>query len=151
MSLSTVLLRVLLCVGLIFNGSGAAVASAGMQVAHVQAAHAAPDSLATARTADNAKPACHGDAPAMAKADHHAADMTSNAPAGCQTTDDHSADCCDSGVCRGDCVQQLQVIVDAPWARDIVAGPADKVRSMVSTHAPPILPHPIRPPIRQVS
>ncbi len=148
MSLSTVLLRVLLCVGLIFNGSGAAVASADMQVAHVQRVDAAHDHHGTVD--DDAKAACHGGAMAMAKGGHHAAGMDNDAT-GCQTTADHSADCCDSGVCRGDCVQQLQLIVDAPWTRDIVAGPADNVRPMAPAHAPPILPHLIRPPIRQVS
>lgn len=152
MLLWTVLLRVLLCVGLIFNGSGAAVASARMQLAHVQPAQAAFDSQVTKAAGDRAeaKPACHEDAASVAQADHHAPDIDSTLMARPQAPDGHSPDCCESGACQCDCVHQMQVLADAN-APDIEVEPTDSVRSMMSAHVPPTLPHLIRPPIHPVS
>lgn len=137
MSLSAVLLRMLLCLGLVLNGLGVAAASAG-PMAHAHAPGAALENTATTArgSAEGVDPPCHEDS------------MPTPVP---QSPGDQPSDCCESGECPGDCVHQVQVIVDAPGSRNVVIASNDRLRSMMPAHAPPVLPQLIRPPIDRVS
>jgi hypothetical protein len=141
----SLLLRLLLSLGLVLNGSGYAFASGhASMVAHAQAA-AQPQ----------VQSPCHegGDAqgPAMPMHGSDAVDVASGgvlSPPGEAHPPGHAdPDCCDMGTCRCACmhgaVAAVAMLARAPFAA--INGTA--VRPLVSAHPAPVLPHLIRPPI----
>jgi hypothetical protein len=126
------LLRVLLSLSLILNGSGYAWAATQMQLAHGDVAH---DTAPATR-------GCH---------EHGMAATKSNVPA---AADVHTSkpgypapDCCRSGKCVCASMQPTSLTLASlslrqPEIYRIIGAPAIRVG-----HASPLLAHPIRPPI----
>jgi hypothetical protein len=140
----------MLCIGLIVNGSGYALASAGMpmSMAKVGLGNHAPGASNTSGSAKGAQPPCHEPAAGTESvADTNQINPRSHASDPSAAADQGAPDCCKSGNCRCACVHQLPVFVAADWVRDAVVVHVDNARSMRSTHASPTLPHLIRPPI----
>jgi len=127
--------RLLLCLMLVLNGTGYAVAATQMNVAHVAMA------LAAREAATN--PPCHDESPAeiAAKTAHsHAGhDADPSAPA--------APSCCQSSQCNCDCLQH------ATAAMSLIALPAaappgaDIAQPGVVNRIAPALPNLLRPPI----
>ncbi|HVR81202.1 MAG TPA: CopL family metal-binding regulatory protein [Luteimonas sp.] len=140
----SILLRVLLIISLVLNGSGYAVASTHMQMGHMDTAVLAPPSAAE-RVA-TAEPPCHQDQHNSASAS--AAQLPDTAPAAAPGKSKHPApDCCKFGACSCACVHQAQAAVPAYSLRYTVIEHAGVVRPMQPGHVAPTLPHLIRPPI----
>jgi hypothetical protein len=124
MTLSAVLLRVLLSLALVLNGTGAAVAAVHAPAPHMDAA------LAQAMASDKDAP-CHHDAAMAAK----------HAPIA-----DHGS-CCKGMRCdRAGPAPALLEIAFAPVA-PALPPPAFAMQRLDAGHRAPALAHPIRPPI----
>jgi len=142
-----VFLRVLLCISLVFYGSGANAAATGMQMAYATAAAATVSSTDPVPGA-TATASCH-DAnatgiPAAGQPIAGADDDTS----GAQASTSASPDCCEaSSSCDCSCTQQVQIATTALIVRGPVPARSTAVRPMTTGHASPALPHLIRPPI----
>lgn len=142
MSIGSVLLRLLLSLCLVLNGTGVAAASAHMPMQHEQPA----PTTSAASAAAEAMP-CHGG--------HHQATMqspadpaaTAHASHGKPAKPSHTPDCCKSGTCRCACVHVAQAGVPALLLPAMVPMHERSVRTLALGHAAPALPHPIRPPI----
>jgi len=144
MSVWSILLRVMLTVGLILNGSGYAVASSHMQMEHTAMAGVAPPNAANSEA--TAGPACTEHPQAMVPvAENAGSDAATDASS--VNSLDPSPDCCKSGACRCACVQQAQAAVPAVVLHQAVIEHVGSVRPMESGHASPAIPHLIRPPI----
>lgn len=156
MSPSSVLLRVVLSLVLILNGSGYAVAATGMELAHLSramdgtaaaGAHA-HDGAAMASHSGDRMP-CH-EAPAVASAPHaeHSPPVAHDAHgSGHGDTQAQGPDCCTTTHCGCACLQHLTATVPVfPMGPALVVHLASH-RTMASAHAAPLLPHLIRPPI----
>lgn len=129
------LLRALLCISLILNGSGYAAASATMPMEHPASVAAAQEASKAAET-----PPCPGHTGVTAADDR----TTGPDPA----TDEHDQpDCCPSAACAGACLQHAPAAIVAQSMGPTVIGHSDAVRSIQAAHATPTLPHRIRPPI----
>ncbi|HEY0505789.1 MAG TPA: CopL family metal-binding regulatory protein [Lysobacter sp.] len=129
-----IVLRLLLCLSLVLNGAGYAVAATQMQIAHqaMAAQAAAPVSPKPCHEAGNAAsghetPMAHETAPP--------------APQG------HGTDCCQTSLCTCDCLQHAtaaMTLVATPTA----APPARCMASPSDTRSPAPPSHtPLRPPI----
>lgn len=143
MPLRAFLLRALLCLSLVLNGSGYAVASTQMQLMHVAATQAA---LAAAAPA---APPCHeqlheGSAvPSM----HVMADMASSTACDDGHGSQAGPDCCQSSQCACDCLQYATAtLADVP-ALPAVIEHAAEIGPLSPSHVAPALANPIRPPI----
>lgn len=145
MSVWSILLRVVLAVGLVLNGSGYAVASAHMQMDQEGQANTILTSVANPSVA--AEPPC---------AEHHSSmgSMSAKAQMGDTAADATSVesghpspDCCESGACRCACVHQCQATIPAIAFQLAVIEKVSIVRPMTSGHESPAVPHLIRPPI----
>ncbi|MGO4551443.1 CopL family metal-binding regulatory protein [Lysobacter sp. 2RAF19] len=131
MRLRAILLRLLLCVALVANGTSAVYASTMM------AFGAGMD--ATAAASQDSKPPCD-DMPAMA----HAATATDHgAPAPPVSHDD----CCPPGACLCSCVSHAPTIPAFGAFAIPVRPSAAPVAVLRISFASPALPHLIRPPI----
>ncbi len=144
MSLRAFLLRALLCLSLVLNGSGYAVASTQMQLMHVAAMQ--PSQAAAAQTAAPCHEQLHpgSAAPSM----HVMADMASSAAA---CDDGHGSpaapDCCQSSQCACDCLQYATAtLAEGPDLPAMIERAAE-VRAPSPSHVAPALANPIRPPI----
>lgn len=151
MSVRSILLRLLLSVGLILNGSGYAVASAhmqmddSMQAGSMQAGTSSTLVASAALAAETPCPTHHlmgmqsmsTESPTV----HGAANTTS------LKSGHPSPDCCKSGACRCACVHQCQAAVPAVAFQLAVIEKVGNVRPMQSGHESPAVPHLIRPPI----
>lgn len=142
MSVWSILLRVLLTVGLILNGSGYAVASAHMQ--HMTMASATPQPVATPVAAVES-PCAERHQGMVPVAGNPLPDAASDAVS--VESEYPAPDCCKSGACRCACVHHSQAAVPAVAFRQAVIEHVSSVRSMKSGHDSPALPHLIRPPI----
>ena len=146
MSISAILLRVVLCIGLVLNGSGHAVAATQMQVKHLAAVSAAMQTTAAAFFQDAAVQPCHEDpsttgvVPAIAGTGENPANPEIPTP-----------DCCKSMNCAGVCAQHAFATMPGLSAGTLVIDHASSVRPMRTGHPAPALPHLIRPPIGQAS
>lgn len=131
------LLRVLLCIGLVLNGSGFVVAATQMQMAHLTSAVAMP---AHAKAGDeNAMQGCHDlTAPAQ--------EATVVDEGSATSLHDQAPDCCQSSQCACDCLQHVSAAI-AVQVPDSLIIRAPSLRPMSTGHASPVLPHLIRPPI----
>ncbi|WP_149193465.1 CopL family metal-binding regulatory protein [Luteimonas suaedae] len=156
MSAWSILLRMLLCLGLILNGSGYALASASMPMEHSLASASAADVVTpAARTAAKDVP-CHQQKHGTSESAAAAARSPSSASLpGSQSpndeppteTPDLACDCCESGLCRGTCMHQGQAAVPAASQYDAVPAHDCDARPARPGHAAPALSHLIRPPI----
>jgi hypothetical protein len=155
----SVLLRLLLCLGLILNGSAYAVASTQMQLSHLSAAiEAAAVAQASCHEGMASRGMTHGgtthggmlhDRMTMADMDHDGASMPAehgdhgngHAP------DESSPDCCKSPSCTCSCLQPTPAAAIAFALGGAHIGHAMLARPMPVDHDAPALPYPIRPPI----
>ncbi|MFC3549491.1 CopL family metal-binding regulatory protein [Lysobacter cavernae] len=128
------LLRVLLCIGLVLNGSGFAVAVTQMQMAHMASAVVMMPVQAKAGDED-ASQACH-DVTATAHAQASSA----------SSKHDPAPDCCQSSQCACDCLQHVSAAMAVQVADSLIIR-APSLRPMPTGHASPVLPNLIRPPI----
>jgi hypothetical protein len=137
MRLRAALLRVLLCISLVFNGSVAAATSAMMALqqgqpgmSHATAAHEDP---------------CHGHATGgVDTVDAHQSAQPGSLPA---RTGQPVPDCCHAGTCGVACMSPAQVQL-ASHAFDATGSDAmAAVAYLTPRHAEPALPSLIRPPI----
>ena len=129
------LLRLLLSLSLILNGSGYAAAAAKMQMEHA-ASVAASHEKSQAEEA----PPCPGHSDLTA-ADDQGAEPDS------ATHDHQKPDCCKSAKCAGACLQHAPAAIVAQWMGPTAIGHSNAVRQIKAAHATPALPHRIRPPI----
>lgn len=144
MSVWSILLRLLLTVGLILNGSSYAVASAHMQMDHMTMSASA--SQPAEKPVVNAEPPCAGH--------HHSRSETGDTSFAYAATDLAafqsglpSPDCCDSGSCRCSCVHPSPTAVTTAVFQPAVFEQSGCVGPTLSAHAPPVSPRLIRPPI----
>jgi hypothetical protein len=126
------LLRLLLSLALVLNGTVPAMAAVRMQLA----------AGAEATSAPHAQAPCH-DGGAMAASsgmDHGAATPPT------EKSPQKAPDCCKGG-CTCACMQPAQAPPPAGMLPMTAAAPTPGVRRLVLGHANPALPHLIRPPI----
>lgn len=150
----SVLLRLLLCVGLILNGSAYAVASTQMQLTHMTAAI---EAAALAQTSCHDGMAQSGmahqgmthDGRSMAGMDHGAMSAAADhRPHGQgQAPDASQPDCCKSPTCTCSCLQPAPATAIAFAFGGAHIGHSLIARPMSVDHDAPALPYPIRPPI----
>lgn len=127
------LLRVLLCIALILNGSGLAVAATQMQMQHAAMIGQAPASPSAA----------HGHTTC---GEHSApATPTAEAPPG-----DHiaAADCCEGAACDAACLAGLMATLTAPGPEWRMISQVLSAPLSLSGHPAPLLHNRYRPPIR---
>ena len=142
MSPSAILLRVVLCIGLVLNGSGYAVAATQMQVKYLAAVSDAMQPATAGVREDAAVQPCHEDpgttpvVPAIADPGEDPAKPELATP-----------DCCKSMNCAAACAQHASATMPGLSARTLVIDHASSVRPMGTGHPAPALPHLIRPPI----
>lgn len=142
MSFTPVLLRVLLCISLVFYGSGLATAATRLQMQNAMAAVPALPSTDTASGRTLAA-SCH-DASAMEMpAAHHAGMLDGDA----ETTTQGSPDCCEATGCDCSCAQHVQVATTDLSVPSAMAVGSTAASRMTTGHTSPPLPHLIRPPI----
>lgn len=153
MSVWSILLRVSLCVALMFNGATTAVASVQMTRMHAGMAQQAgptgqPETMSPAivmSDADNAMP-CHQHEAQPAQST--GLEQGAAAPDTGSPKSKHPApDCCKSGMCRCACMQHAVAAIPMLPFNAATIEHADSVRPMALGHAAPALPHLIRPPI----
>ena len=143
MPMLPLLLRVLLSLCLILNGSGYAMASAHMSMGH-QESGGAMGQLA-ADPADSAQPPCHQ----LHDAAPQAAEQAPGSPpdTAAVDSDSPSPDCCKSGACRCACVQHVPATIPVHALGEAAMEHAAIVLPLTLGHAAPALPDLIRPPI----
>lgn len=142
-----VLLRVLLCLLLVLNGTGTAVAAAQMAMQH-----AAPDCHSMVNATDAAavaKPGqaamAHHPAPGSATPCHDATQAVQFAEQLQSPPDDTGEGCCDSGQCA--CLQQVLATATLEALPAATPDSQRANRHPPAGHVPPTLAHLIRPPI----
>ncbi len=133
------LLRCLLCISLILNGSGYVMASAHLQMGHM-------GSIAVIQEpAPAAMPPCHQNDDASGTA---AVELPEAVQDESRAMSKHPApDCCKSGACQCACMHQAHAVLPVQALRHDVSGHAVDVRTLQPAHPAPALPHLIRPPI----
>lgn len=142
MPLSTFLLRLLLCMTLVLNGSGYAVAATQMQLTHMSAAEQ-EHRLATVVERDIPAP-CHSQVPVEEEA---APAMWQDAVQSGSSGSQHgSPDDCQT-LCYCDCLQHASLAMMAlmPPTSERLSAPS--TRRIPAGHAAPALANLIRPPI----
>lgn len=147
MSVSALLLRALLSLVLILNGSGSAMAATGMELGHLSG-HAPAGETAMAHA--EPEPPCHesGTSP-MAHAGP-VNPVATEAPPIAHGTPGGAApepDCCTASHCGGACLQHLTATVPVVSTGPVLVVRAASPRATAGAHAAPPLPNPIRPPI----
>lgn len=143
MSLWPLLLRVLLILSLILNGSAYAMASVHMVHGQVGAVAMSDHAPATASSTKGSPCHDHQAQPPTAATQHQGA-----APVEAPSNPEPPApDCCESGACQCACVHQVQAAMPMPALAAAKIEPAGSLRMSKSGHATPALPHLLRPPI----
>ena len=138
--LRSIVMRMLLCVALILNGSGYAFAATQMELQHLVMA----SEIAGAPAADPATP-CHESA-AVSPADvtpHHATTVD------CVAEKAHTPEqgCCQPSQCSCDCLQHATSAVRHALPSAYIPREARVVSAQAARHASPLLPNLFRPPI----
>jgi hypothetical protein len=136
MPLRAILLRLLLCVALVFNGAGAAMASVQMMQMHVDGQAIASVPAKSMAEAEVAMP-CH----------HHGQASHENGVHAPSKGGHPAPDCCKSNTCTCACANQVAIVVPVIVFHGAMAPHAGNVRPMALGHPAPALPHLIRPPI----
>lgn len=137
------LLRVLLSIALILNGSGYAMAAPHIQTLTEDVPANAPE--LTEKPMVVAQPPCHeyqGAAPVATQLRNADSEVELNVGK-CGIS---PSSCCESEACRCDCVQ-AQMAIQSYWLGGAVTGHAGTMHALQRGHSPPALPHLIRPPI----
>ena len=141
MSTRAILLRLLLCIALVFNGAASAMASVQLMQMHADGQGTASIPVPTMADAEPAMP-CHHNGQASHSQDAADAAMPS------KDKQPHQApDCCKSSTCTCACVHQAAAMVPVMAFQGTALLHVGSVRSMALGHATPPLPHLIRPPI----
>jgi len=135
-----VLLRVVLCISLLLNGAGAAVAATRMPMVHATTATTATPSR------DTTPAYCH-DAPGMGSLAAQHAIAASDNGTDTATSPHGTPDCCKASRCDCSCVQHAQVAITAMRMDVSAMGRRAGVRPMTTGHTPPVQAQLIRPPI----
>ena len=141
MSTRAILLRLLLCVALVFNGAASAMASVQMMQMHADGHEAASTPVAPMASAESEMPCHHDGQPAHSQDAADAATATKDKQPG------QSPDCCKSSTCTCACVHQAAAMVPMLVFHGVVSLHGSSVRPMTLGHPTPALPHLIRPPI----
>lgn len=147
MPVFAILLRVLLCLGLLLNGAGYAVAATQMQMQHLAAVSEARQAAAAAVDQDASVQPCHE----VSDAVQAAADPPAPPIAG--AGEDHpqpelpTPGCCQSTGCASMCAPQAAAAMPDLSAGHRIVNHASGVRPLRAGHPEPALPHLIRPPI----
>ena len=141
MSTRAILLRLLLCVALVFNGAASAMASVQMMQMHADGHEAASTPVAPMASAESEMPCHHDGQPAHSQDAADAATATKDKQPG------QSPDCCKSSTCTCACVHQAAAMVPVMAFQGTALLHVGSVRSMALGHPTPALPHLIRPPI----
>ena len=141
MSTRAILLRLLLCVALVFNGAASAMASVQMMLMHADRHETASTSVAPMASAESEMPCHHDGQPAHSQDAADAATATKDKQPG------QTPDCCKSSTCTCACVHQAAAMVPMMPFQGAALLHVGSVRSMALGHATPPLPHLIRPPI----
>lgn len=150
MSVFPILLRALLCIGLILNGSGAATAATLMQIEHATAM--AATKTQSVASAGVAMAAPRQDDPAVAMHAMHAMHSTdtgsvaADQASGADGTP-HSPDCCKTSACSCDCIQPVQAPITMLVLDDPMVVRSTVVQSMKTGYPEPAIARLIRPPI----
>ncbi|GAA5073311.1 CopL family metal-binding regulatory protein [Lysobacter panacisoli] len=138
MTLRAIALRLLLCLTLILNGSGYAVASTQMHLSHL-ASTAQPAPVAVI------KAPCHETAMEIAATAVDDGAMSDDCAGKANVS--HSQDCCQSSHCNCECLQHVST---ATAFIDMVASipvRAEVAQTLNHDHVQPRLRSPLRPPI----
>jgi hypothetical protein len=137
MSFGPLLLRVMLILAFVLNGTTSAMAAAQMSLGHPMAKGEAVQSAAQPTHHQHDMSACHDDG------------MPSDATA--STAHDHaskhSSDCCKGGACQCVCAHGMQPTAPSPVLAMHAYGRTDQSEARTAGHAAPDLPDLIRPPI----
>ena len=141
MSTRAILLRLLLCIALVFNGAASAMASVQMMQMHADGHEAASTPVAPMASAESEMPCHHDGQPAHSQDAADAATATKDKQPG------QSPDCCKSSTCTCACVHQAAAMVPMLAFHGVVSLHGSSVRPMTLGHPTPALPHLIRPPI----
>ncbi len=143
MSPFALLLRILISISLILDGTGTAVSATRMVVEHAATTHSMP--VRANVTAAAMRPCHHQDSMAVAAGTTQAA--MAEVPSAGTKSSHRSKDCCRSGNCGCACLQgtpAAMVALTLPRAVLIDVAIASPIKP---GHASPALPHLIRPPI----
>ena len=142
MSTRAILLHLLLCIALVFNGAASAMASVQMMQMHADGQGTA--SVPVPTMVAGAEPAmpCHHDGQAS-----HSQDAAAAATPSKDQQPHQTPDCCKSSTCTCACVHQAAAMVPVMAFQGTALLHVGSVRSMALGHATPPLPHLIRPPI----
>ena len=141
MSTRAILLRLLLCIALVFNGAASAMASVQMMQMHADGQGTASIPVPTMADAEPAMP-CHHNGQAS-----HSQDAAAAATPSKDQQPHQTPDCCKSSTCTCACVHQAAAMVPVMAFQGTALLHVGSVRSMALGHATPPLPHLIRPPI----
>lgn len=134
-----ILLRLMLCVALVFNGATSAMASVQMAQMHGQTGEMHASASTAVAEDESGVPPCHHDGQPT-----HVGSADIAKPA----KGEHPAlDCCKSNTCTCACVSHVAAVVPMAAFLTTAIAHAGSVRPMALGHAPPPLPHLIRPPI----
>ena len=142
MSTRAILLHLLLCIALVFNGAASAMASVQMMQMHADGQGTA--SVPVPTMVAGAEPAmpCHHDGQAS-----HSQDAAAAATPSKDQQPHQAPDCCKSSTCTCACVHQAAAMVPMLAFHGVVSLHGSSVRPMTLGHPTPALPHLIRPPI----
>ena len=143
MSLPSLMLRVLLVVALVLNGTGTALATAHVHATHADAARLASEARDAAVAAHEEAASCHDQGLPPRAADP----ATDPAPVPEAPIPGDPEDCCDTTACGCACAHTATAAVLAPPSGWPVAARAPDPPIAPTTHAEPSLPRLIRPPI----
>lgn len=143
-SLAAIALRLLLCLGLILNGSGYAFAATQKQLTHVAMAQTHASHHAAAAADGMSASPCHSQDEAGAMAADHASHQASHQDPG---KHGQAPDCCQSSQCVCDCLQHASLAIVGLPAPPSLAARAPSLHPLRAGHAAPTLANPIRPPI----
>ena len=141
MSTRAILLRLLLCIALVFNGAASAMASVQLMQMHADGQGTASIPVPTMADAEPAMP-CHHDGQAS-----HSQDAAAAATPSKDQQPHQTPDCCKSSTCTCACVHQAAAMVPMLVFQGATLLHVGSVRSMTLGHPAPALPHLIRPPI----
>jgi len=135
------LLRFLLCISLILNGSGFAMASPHARMAHTDSmAMPVVSPEATAAT----EPPCHTEQHSAVHASEVSDEAHDGSPADSKSP---APDCCASDTCQCACMHQAQAAIPLHALTHGIVEHTGGARMRKSGHPAPALPHLIRPPI----
>lgn len=144
MAFGPLLLRVMLILAFVLNGTTSAMAAAQMSLGHPNPQGEAMRHAAAPAHHQDHMSACHhegmpSDATASTAHDH-ASHSTSKHQG-------HSSDCCEGGSCLCVCAHGMHATVPSPVLGMHAYGRKDQSEARTAGHAAPDLPHLIRPPI----